>query len=135
MQSSPHSTFTFSTPRSRKRRKPGAWMMFNESFAATNEREGSEINRKMVSALLERQVRVSYVTHLYEPANGFYERESGRALFLRAERKPDGEPTSKLFDGRPLETSFGTDVYQQVFGGRAPHVTRRAEPRAEQSGG
>ena len=33
---------------------PHALILFNESFAATNEREGSEIARQVVSALLER---------------------------------------------------------------------------------
>ena len=32
---------------------PHALILFNESFAATNEREGSEIARQIVSALLE----------------------------------------------------------------------------------
>jgi len=102
-------------------------ILFNESFAATNEREGSEIGRQIVSALLERRVRVFYVTHLYELARGFYAQKLKDALFLRAERQPDGSRTFKLHEGAPLETSFGKDLYQQVFEGdreqeRAPEV-------------
>ena len=35
---------------------PNALILFNESFAATNEREGFEIARQIVRALLERQM-------------------------------------------------------------------------------
>jgi hypothetical protein len=37
---------------------PGSVVLFNESFAATNEREGSEIARQIVRALVESGVRV-----------------------------------------------------------------------------
>ena len=37
---------------------PNALILFNESFAATNEREGSEIARQIVSALLEQSHKV-----------------------------------------------------------------------------
>lgn len=92
-------------------------VLFNESFAATNEREGSEIARQIVSALLERNVRVFFVTHQYELARGFYAQNLPHALFLRAERQPDGSRTFKLHEGAPLATSFGEDLYQQVFEG------------------
>ena len=35
---------------------PHALVMFNVSFAATNEREGSEIARQIVSALMEKKL-------------------------------------------------------------------------------
>ena len=37
-------------------------------------------------------------------------------LFLRAERRPGGHRTFRLLPGEPLPTSYGEDVYQQVFG-------------------
>lgn len=37
---------------------PNSLLLFNESFAATNEREGSEIARQIVRALLETRVRI-----------------------------------------------------------------------------
>ena len=49
----------------------GAMVLFNESFAATNEREGSEIARQIVSALLENDVTVFFVSHMYEFARSF----------------------------------------------------------------
>ncbi len=95
---------------------PDSIVLFNESFAATNEREGSEIAQQIVRALLEMRIKVFYVTHLYALANGFYERQMENALFLRAERKANGERTFRLIEGKPLQTSFGKDVYTKIFG-------------------
>jgi DNA mismatch repair ATPase MutS len=91
-------------------------VLFNESFAATNEREGSEIARQITRALLDMHIKVVYVTHLYELANGFYEDQMENAIYLRAERKADGSRTFKLIEGKPLQTSYGRDVYNKVFG-------------------
>lgn len=91
-------------------------ILFNESFAATHEREGSEIARQIVSALVERRIRVVFVTHLYELARGFHDENRGDMLFLRAEREPDGTRSFKLIEGAPLQTSFGEDLYNSIFG-------------------
>ena len=91
--------------------KPDSIVLFNESFAATNEREGSEIARQIVTALLEKHVKVFYVTHLFELASGFYQKQMGTAFFLRAER----ERSFRLVEGEPLQTSFGMDLYNKVF--------------------
>ena len=90
-------------------------ILFNESFAATNEREGSEIARQIVSALVEKNVRVFFVTHLYDFANSVYEINKKNALFLRAERQTDIGRNYKLIEGEPLETSYGVDVYNRIF--------------------
>ena len=95
--------------------EPNSILLFNESFAATNEREGSEIARQIVCALVERGVKVFYVTHLYEFARAFVDRMSQDALFLRAERKADGTRTFRLLEGEPLDTSYGEDLYGKVF--------------------
>jgi DNA mismatch repair ATPase MutS len=94
---------------------PNSMVLFNESFAATNEREGSEIAKQIVRALLEKRVKIFYVTHLYEFARGFFIKEGEDALFLRAERKSDGTRTFRLLEGEPLETSYGEDLYRQIF--------------------
>jgi len=98
---------------------PDSMLLLNESFAATNEREGSEIAKQIVCALLERRVRVFFVTHLSEFARGLWDDERDGALFLRAEREVGGRRTFRLLPGEPLETSFGADVYEEVFGGAA----------------
>lgn len=96
--------------------KSGSMVLFNESFAATNEREGSEIARQITSALLQKNVVVFFVTHLVEFARSFLSEDAGNTLFLRAERQDDGTRTFKLIVGEPLATSFGKDVYDSVFG-------------------
>ena len=80
--------------------RPYSMVLFNESFASTNEREGSEIARQIVRALMEREVKVFYVTHMFDLAEGFYRLKMDAALFLRAERLGDGQRTFRLIDGR-----------------------------------
>jgi DNA mismatch repair ATPase MutS len=94
---------------------PNSMVLFNESFAATNEREGSEIAKQIVNALLEKHIKIFYVTHLYEFAHGFFDQNRGDTLFLRAERKDDGTRTFRLLEGEPLENSHGEDLYRQIF--------------------
>jgi hypothetical protein len=95
---------------------PDAALLFNESFAATNEREGSEIAWQVVGALLEAGVRVFFVTHQYEFAHRCFVERARDTLCLRAERRADGARTYKLNEGAPLPTSFGQDLYREVFG-------------------
>ena len=94
---------------------PNSLLLFSESFAATNEREGSEIARQIVCALLEKGVKIFFVTHLYEFAHSLYEQKAENSIFLRAERRPDGERTFKVIVGEPLQTSFGEDLYRRIF--------------------
>jgi DNA mismatch repair ATPase MutS len=95
--------------------KPHSIFLFNESFAATNEIEGSEIAGQIVKALLEKNFRVFFVTHLYELARRFYGDKKINSVFLRANRQEDMTRTYKLTEAEPLETSFGIDVYKKVF--------------------
>ncbi|MGC8683501.1 MAG: MutS-related protein, partial [Athalassotoga sp.] len=95
--------------------KPDSMILFNESFAATNEREGSEIGRQITSALIEKNIKVFFVTHMYELAHGFYKNRSDGFLFLRAERSEDGNRTFKILNGEPLQTSYGVDLYKKIF--------------------
>jgi hypothetical protein len=96
--------------------RPGCVLLCNESFAATNEREGSEIARQVVRAMVESGVKVFFVTHLYDLAHGFHAQNLDTALFLRAERRPDGSRTFRLAEGEPLPTSYGEDSYRRIFG-------------------
>lgn len=95
--------------------RPGSMILFNESFAATNEREGSEIAGQIVLALLDEGVKVFFVTHLFDLAHGLFEKGRNDALFLRAERRPDGTRTFQVVPGKPLATSYGEDLYRKVF--------------------
>jgi hypothetical protein len=95
--------------------RPEALVLFNESFAATNEREGSEVARQIVDALLERHIEVAFVTHLYDFSHGVMAAGRADAIFLRAERLPDGSRPFRLVEGAPLATSYGKDLYREVF--------------------
>ena len=101
----------------------GCLLLCNESFASTNEREGSEIARQVIRALTEAGIRIIFVTHLYDLAERLYARHDPATLFLRAERQPDGHRTFRLLPGEPLPTSYGQDLYQSVFG-TADQATR-----------
>ncbi|MFT3862894.1 MAG: hypothetical protein QM729_01380 [Solirubrobacterales bacterium] len=95
--------------------EPGGMVLFNESFAATDEQEGSEIAAQVTRALLAAGIKVVHVTHMYELAHGFAVDEGLDPLFLRAERTEDGSRTFRLVEAPPLSTSFGEDVYRKVF--------------------
>ena len=95
---------------------PRCLMLFNESFAATNEREGSEIGRQVVRALLEAEIRVFFVTHQFDFAEGFRLQRATSSLFLRAERQPDGRRNFRLAVAGPLPTSYGEDIYYRIGG-------------------
>lgn len=109
--------------------EPHSMLLCNESFASTNEREGSEIARQVVRAMLDKRIRVLFVTHMYDLAHSFHIEQSDAALFLRAERESDGRRTFKLLNGEPLPTSYGEDSYRRIFGevdGALP-IGRRAQ--------
>ena len=100
--------------------RSGSMVLFNESFAATNEREGSSISRDVIRALTEAGVRVLFVTHLYDLAHSLFDRGLPDSLFLQAERRPDGRRTFRLCPGEPTPTSYGEDLYTRIFTAR-PH--------------
>lgn len=114
---------------------PHSLILLNESFASTNEREGSEVARQIVRALLEMQIKVFYVTHMFDLAHGFFEAKLDSALFLRAERLPDGQRTFRLVAGEPLPTSYGEDLYRRIFSEKQADSRRNAsEPISERGG-
>ena len=94
---------------------PGSVVLLNESFTATNEREGSAIARQVIRANVDSGVRVFLVTHLFDLASSLRARGPA-ALFLRAEREPDGRRTFRIIDGEPMPTSYGQDLYERIFG-------------------
>ena len=102
--------------------RPDALVLFNESFASTNEREGSVIAREIVRSLLKNRVRVFFVTHLYHFAHSFYKENTESTTFLRAERRSDGTRPFKLVEGPPLQTSYGEDLYNKIFTDARPRT-------------
>jgi hypothetical protein len=108
------------------RRQPGDLLLLNESFSSTNEREGSLLAFDVVRALTEGGVRVVYVTHLFELADTLHRERADETCFLRAERREDGTRSFRLQVGVPLATSYGQDLYAEVFG---PDGSGVAAPR------
>jgi hypothetical protein len=96
--------------------RPGALLLCNESFASTNEREGSEIARQIIRAMLDKGIKVFFVTHMYDLAHSLYAQQVPGALFLRAVPEADGRRTFRLVVHEPLPTSHGKDSYEHVFG-------------------
>ncbi len=94
---------------------PRSLLLFNESFAATNDREGSEIARQITSVLAEKHIKSFFVTHLYEFARSVLEEQRDNVLFLRAERQKDEQRTFRVVPGEPLQTSYGIDLYKTIF--------------------
>jgi hypothetical protein len=68
-----------------------------------------------VSALLEGSHEVVFVSHQFAFTHRIFETRKNSTLFLRADRLEDGRRTFKLIEGEPLTTSFGEDVYREVF--------------------
>jgi hypothetical protein len=106
--------------------RAGCLLLCNESFASTNEREGSQIARQVIDAMLAEQIKIAFVTHMYDLAAGYHDQRSRTALFLRAPRGEDGARPFRVSEGEPLPTSYGEDTYRKVFG--APLDAARARP-------
>jgi DNA mismatch repair ATPase MutS len=95
---------------------PDALVLSNESFAATNEREGADIGEEVFTAMLDSGVRVCLVTHMFEFAERFRRNRERSTLFLRAQRDDDGSRSYRLAAAPPLRTSYAADLYREVFG-------------------
>ena len=91
-------------------------VLFNKSLQSTNEREGSDIGRQIVEALLASRIKVFFVTHMHELAGGLHARRLADAIFLRSERRGDGTRSFRILPGAPLATSYAKDVYDEIFG-------------------
>ncbi len=97
---------------------PGDLLLCNESFASTNEVEGSQILFDVTHALSDSGVQVRSVTHLYDFARAVEDDPTLAAVFLRAPRAESGERSYQLEPGAPLATSYGLDLYDRAFGTR-----------------
>lgn len=91
------------------------FLLFNESFAATNEREGSEVARQILLALAQAGGHIIFVTHMYALAESFKNQNEVKACFLRADRDKSGQRSFKILSGDAQTTSFGRDLYSQIF--------------------
>jgi DNA mismatch repair ATPase MutS len=109
---------------------PNSLLLCNESFASTNEREGSQIARTIIDAFIGVGIKVVFVTHLYDLAHSLHARHNPNYLFLRAQRRDDGVRTFRLIEAEPQPTSYGQDSFRRVFGVAGP-ATSAARWRQE----
>ena len=93
--------------------RPGGMLLSNESFASTNDPEGSQIFEQITLAFLQRNIEIFSVSHLMNYAARFAGEDY--TLCLRAERTESGERTFRLVPGKPLITAYGEDLYRKVF--------------------
>lgn len=98
---------------------PADLILLNESFGATNQREGAEIAEEIVEGLRKSGVRVFYVTHMTDLIQTLWDKDRESTLFLRAERLSDGSRTFRVQPGEPEATSYAGDLYARIFDRRA----------------
>lgn len=98
---------------------PGDLVLLNESMSSTNEREGAEIARQVVTALADGGVDVWFVTHNHRFAADLVDAGRTDVFFLRAGL--DGtERSFRITPGSPEATSHGMDLYGRIVGGTPP---------------
>jgi hypothetical protein len=97
------------------RLKPGALLLMNESFSSTAEREGAAIARETIGAFCDAGVKVVFVTHLYEYAHAMNLDDNSGVVSLRAERRADGSRSFMIRPGISMPTSYGMDLFNELF--------------------
>ena len=93
---------------------PSSLVLLNESLSSTNERDGAEIARQVVTALADSGVQVWFVTHNHEFASDLHRAAPAGVRFLRAERGGGGERSFHIVEAPPLATSHGMDLYARI---------------------
>ncbi|NMO04496.1 DNA mismatch repair protein MutS [Gordonia sp. TBRC 11910] len=94
---------------------PRDLLLCNETFASTNEIEGSEILFEITQPLVGNEIRLYIVTHLFDFAYRASSAPDLDVVFLRAPRRGTDDDF-QLRPGPPSPTSYGMDYYDQVFG-------------------
>lgn len=95
---------------------PHAVLLMNESFSSTSETIAQGIASEIIPALYDRGVQVVFVTHMFAFAQSLAAHPFIQARFLRAVRSDDGSRSYKLICSPPEATSYGMDIYYDVFG-------------------
>ena len=52
---------------------------------------------------------------MYVLAEDFKNQDTTKTCFLRADRNESGQRSFKILPGEPQTTSFGPDLYKQIF--------------------
>ena len=95
--------------------KPASLVLMNESFSATNEHEGSQINAQVISGLVNSCVTVLVVTYQFEVTKMLSLHSDIQPIFLRPDRNDNGNRDFKMHTGLPSKTSYGLDIFNKFF--------------------
>lgn len=98
------------------------WIALEVTAAALSAPSSAQ-TRSIIRAQNEAGVRVVFITHMYDLAEGFHAGGDGRILFLHAEPEQDGRRTHRLSTAAPLPTSYGEDLYRETFAEPHEEVT------------
>ena len=91
-------------------------MLMNESFSSTGENDAATMVTELLQTFNTAGVRTIYVTHFYSVAKYLTAMKVPNTLFLSAMRNHDGTRPYIITEGLPSETSYGMDIYNEVFG-------------------
>ncbi len=94
---------------------PQDTILLNETFSSTNEAEGSLLAEEIFTALLTQSVRLHCVTHFYQLANYFWEKQNPHYHFLAPQLH-----ASKPFQFSPQEPHPSADsesLFNSIFSG------------------
>lgn len=91
-------------------------VLMNESFSSTSEREASNIAQEVIQAFYDLGIRTIYVTHFFDFAKIMEDKSLDGTRFLVAQRNKDGTRPYTLLPSSPIQTSFGMDIYREIFG-------------------
>jgi DNA mismatch repair ATPase MutS len=91
-------------------------VLMNESFSSTSECEASNIAQEVIQAFYDLDIRTIYVTHFFDFAKIMEEKCLSGTQFLVAQRNEDGTRPFTLLPSSPKQTSFGMDIYHEIFG-------------------
>lgn len=91
-------------------------VLMNESLSTTSEREASHIAQEVIRAFTDMGIKTIYVTHFIEFAKIMEEKKPDGIKLLVAQRNADGTRPYTLIPSSPKQTSYGLDIYDEIFG-------------------
>ncbi|NLO48249.1 MAG: hypothetical protein GX111_08035 [Clostridiales bacterium] len=89
--------------------------LMNESFSSSPEAEAALIGCELLRAFHDLRLKTIYVTHFYSVSSELYEKKLPGAMFLAAKRNEDGSRPYMITTAAPSKTSFGLDIFREVF--------------------
>ena len=89
--------------------------LMNESFSSSPEAEAALIGCELLRAFHDLRIKTIYVTHFYSVSSELYEKSLPGTIFLAAKRNEDGSRPYTVTVAAPSKTSFGLDIFREVF--------------------